>query len=705
MQSTNPLILEKHDGIGVIWIDTPGEEWNKISTGTADYFGEIVNHIEADPEIVAVVLISRKKGFMAGADIEEFLKMKPDEAGQTALLGHDMLNKLEDSKKPYIAAIHGPCMGGGLEISLACAGRLVSDHASTVLALPEVKLGLLPGLGGTRRLAKTIGIQKALDAILTGKNIFAHKAAKIGLADEIVHHTKLLAAAKVLALKVAAGKFRRAEKRSLAEKILEGNPITRSILFNQAEKIARRKTYGNYPAIPKIIQSVKYATSNGRSSSSQLETKLFDELLQTSEARELINIFFGMTALKKNPFKAKARDVKTIGVLGAGLMGQGISEVSLSKGMQVILKDISETMLSKAKKNIWSSLSKKVHYKTIGQAEAELLINQVAATVDYVALRKADVIIEAVFEDLDLKHQVLAETESNIKKDCVLATNTSSLPITRIASKAKRPENVIGMHYFSPVPKMPLLEIVVTPLTADWVIATALEVGVRQGKVCIVVNDGPGFYTTRILSPYMNEALLLLEEGGDIIQIDRAMKQFGFPVGPFTLIDEIGLDVGAHITKGDLGKMFEERGGKASNLMQTLSANGFKGRKNGHGFLTYDKTGKKIRGKVNADIGEYLPNNPGSTKISEDEIQQRLALMMINEAAYCLQEKIIQSPRDGDIGAVFGLGFPPFRGGPFRYIDHEGIESVVTKMKLLQETHGDRFTSADILKHSKETFY
>ncbi len=250
---------------------------------------------------------------------------------------------------------------------------------------------------------------------------------------------------------------------------------------------------------------------------------------------------------------------------------------------------------------------------------------------------------------------------------------------------------------------MPLLEIIVTPLTAEWVTATAIEVGLRQGKVCIVVNDGPGFYTTRILSPYLNEALLLLEEGGDILQIDRAIKKFGFPIGPFTLMDEVGLDVGAHITRGDLGKMFAERGGKASNLMQTLTENGFNGRENRNGFLAYDKAGKKIRGKINPAISNYLNKKAGSIK--KEEIQQRLAFMMINEAAYCLQEEIIQSPRDGDVGAVFRLGFPPFRGGPFRYLDHEGVESVVNKMELLQEVHGDRFIPADILKRSKNSFY
>ncbi|MDA0194253.1 MAG: 3-hydroxyacyl-CoA dehydrogenase NAD-binding domain-containing protein [Bacteroidetes bacterium] len=705
MASLNPLTLEKHENIAIIWIDTPGEEWNKITRETEKYFEEVTTKVVADPEIIAAIVISRKKGFIAGADIEEFLDMKPGEAAESALSGHVMLNKIEDSKKPYVAAIHGPCMGGGLEISLACAGRVVSNHTSTLMALPEVKLGLLPGLGGTKRLPKTIGIQKALDVILTGRNIFPYQAYKMGLADEIVDQTILLRAAKKLALKIANGSYRRTDKRSLLEKILECNPITRNIIFKKAGKIAAARTYDNYPAVPKIIQSIKFGLSKERYESSRFETTSFDELLQSSEASELINIFFGMTALKKNPLKSKAKEVKTIGVLGSGLMGLGISEVSLSAGFEVLIKDIDDGMLSKAKSALWVSLAKRVRYKSIVKAEAERLINQVSTTTKYDLIKKADVVIEAVFEDLDLKHKVLQEVEGHLPDNCVFASNTSSLPITKIASKSKRPENVIGMHYFSPVPKMPLLEIIVTPMTADWVKATALEVGVRQGKVCIVVNDGPGFYTTRILSPYLNEALLLLEEGGDILQIDRAMKKFGFPVGPFTLMDEVGLDVGAHISRGDLGKMFAGRGGKASDLIQTLTDNGFNGRKNRNGFLAYDKTGKKIKGKINPAISNYLNKNVGSMKIPEEEIQQRLALMMINEAAYCLQEDIIQSPRDGDIGAVFGLGFPPFRGGPFRYLDHEGVESVVKRMDLLQKANGDRFIPADILKQSTNGFY
>lgn len=692
------LTLEKHADVGVIWMGLPGEEWNKISIDTEAHFREVMGQIASDPDLKASVLISRKKGFMAGADIEKFLKMAPGEAAKTALAGHTMLADLEDSKKPCVAAIHGACMGGGLEISLACAGRVVSSDSSTMLALPEVKLGLLPGLGGTYRLPRLVGIQNALGMMLTGKNVYAYPALKMGLADEMVEQPKLLDAAIKHARAIAGGMFIRKSKKPFLSKLLEGNPLTRNVIFSQARTMVVRQTNSNYPAPFKILESVKYGIANSRETAAQKETALFDELLQGSHAYQLINIFFAMNALRKNPMKDKAKKVNTLAVLGAGLMGEGIAEVTVQTGVNILLKDLNENTLAQAKKNIWSVLIKKVKNRSITQAAAETTINSVAATTGYNGFRKADMVIEAVFEDLKIKHKVLVETEAAIRPDCIFATNTSALPITRIAEVSARPETVIGMHYFSPVPKMPLLEIVVTEKTADWVTATALEVGVKQGKTCIVVKDGPGFYTTRILAPFINESLVLMQEGADPLAMDKAMKNFGFPVGPVTLIDEVGIDVGAHINKGDLETFFAARGAKSSDLLNKLAAAGFKGKKNRKGFLLYDeKTGKKVRGKVNEEALSFIGNRE-KRHVGELEIQERLALIMINEALHCLQDGIIKDARDGDIGAVFGLGFPPFLGGPFRYIDSLGAKVMAEKMHGLRQQWGDRFTPARLLE-------
>ncbi|MEQ9288471.1 MAG: 3-hydroxyacyl-CoA dehydrogenase NAD-binding domain-containing protein [Cyclobacteriaceae bacterium] len=690
------LTLEKQGNVGVLWMDLPGEEWNKITIDMVGLFETLIQQIEQDNDIKAAVLISAKKGFLAGADIEEFLKLGPGEGKKVSIEGHRMFAKIEDSKKPFVAAIHGACMGGGTEISLACAGRVVSSHPSTMMALPEVKLGLLPGLGGSFRMPRLIGLQKALDIILTGKNVYAYPAYKMGLADQMVAQPKLLEAAKKHALNIASGKYKRKDKRSLPEKILEGNPITRNVIFNKARQMVMRTTYGNYPAPLKIIETIKAHWGKKREDAWEIETTNFDELLQTNECFQLIHIFFGMNAKKKNPMKAQAKKVDTLAVLGAGLMGEGIAEVSVPKDMNILLKDLYPESLAKAKKQIWTNMDKKVHQKSINRADAETMVNRINVATDFTGFHQADMVIEAVFEDINIKHQVIRETEGHLPPHAIFASNTSALPITEIAKASARPEQVIGMHYFSPVQKMPLLEIITTEQTADWVTATALEVGIRQGKTCIVVKDGPGFYTTRILSPFLNEALLLLDEGAEILHLDRAMKQFGFPVGPITLIDEVGIDVGAHIAEGALGTFFEKRGEKANNKMRELADAGFKGRKNNKGFLLYDpKTGKKVRGKVNESIYSHF-GGPGRKPVEAETIQERMSLMMINEAARCLEEGIIQSPQDGDIGAIFGLGFAPFTGGPFRYMDHKGLDHILSVFDKHQDL-GLRFKPADIL--------
>ena len=701
------LTLAIEDKVAIIQMDKPGSEYNIISMDTVGEFNAVLDEIEKNDGIKAAVLISNKKDFMAGADIKTFLEMKGDEPKQAALTGHQLLLRIENSKKPFVAAIHGACMGGGTEISLSCAGRIAAKDPKTMMGLPEVKLGLLPGMGGTQRLPKVVGVQAALDVMLTGKNIFASKARKIGLVDMIVEREKLGAAAKKHALDIASGKFKRKDKRPLFVKILESNPLTRNIIFKKAAEIVQGQTYGNYPAPFKILESVKFGLSHPLEQGIENEVNLFQELLHTPQAKQLINIFLGMTSLKKNPLRDKIKEVDTIAVIGAGLMGEGIAEVSLLKGWDIILKDISTDMLAKAKKNIRKVLDKKVKQKVYSKPDADTLMNKIHTDIEYTGFKKADLVIEAVFEDIHLKHNIIAELENHIDEDTIIATNTSALPIKAISAVAKKPENVIGMHYFSPVPKMPLLEIIVHEKTANWVTATAFHVGTKQGKTCIVVKDGPGFYTTRVLAPFINEALLLMEEGVDPLFIDKTMKKFGFPVGPITLIDEVGIDVGAHIASGDLAEMFKKRGGKSSDVLKRMSEKDFKGKKNKKGFLLYDeKTGKKVRGKINPDIKEFFPEN--SKQITTEEIRQRMAMMMVNEAVYCLEEGILSKPLDGDIGTIFGLGFPPFRGGPFRYVDSEGFENILKLMQNLEQKHGVRFKPSPLFdKYIAEgkTFY
>ena len=557
-----------------------------------------------------------------------------------------------------------------------------------------MKLGLLPAGGGTQRLPRLVGLQASLDMMLTGKNIYPRQAKKMGLVDDLIHPYGLLEAAKKAALKLADHPLKRKKRQPLLAEILESTFLTRSVVYKKATELVQKQTWGNYPAPFKIIECVKAGMEKGLDAGLEAESKKFGELVVSPQSRELIQIFLSVTAMRKNPLKEKVHAIRKIGVLGAGLMGAGIANISATNGMEVLLKDVSFDALGQGEKAIWRDLDGKVKKKALSPFQRDVTFSRITGTTDYRGFEKANLIIEAVFEDLELKKKILAETEAYLKEDAVFASNTSSLPIGGIAAAAKRPERVIGMHYFSPVPMMPLLEIIVTEKTADWVKATALDVGIRQGKTVIVVNDGPGFYTTRILAPLLKEALEVLNEGGDIKEIDRAMRQFGYPVGPIALLDEVGIDVGAHVSKV-LGPLFALRGAKPNTAMERLFQAGYKGRKNNRGFYLYgDHSGKKA---VNEDIYKFFAGDK-RRKFDNQEIQNRLSLAMVNEAALCLQEGILQSPRDGDIGAVFGLGFPPFLGGPFRYIDSMGLAKIISLLEKLEKDHGPQFTPAAILR-------
>jgi 3-hydroxyacyl-CoA dehydrogenase / enoyl-CoA hydratase / 3-hydroxybutyryl-CoA epimerase len=692
--------VHQQEGVAIITLDTPGEKVNKLNTALIDEFFDMVDRLEQDDQIEGAVLVSGKENnFIAGADIEMFKSRETSaELSELSWTGHEILLRIEQSKKPVIAGINGSCMGGGTELALACHYRIVSDDSSTKIGLPEVQLGLLPGMGGTQRLPRLIGIQKALAYMLTGKNMYPYQARKSGFADEVVHKHALISAGIQAVKKLNRNGYTRKDRRSLLEKILEGNPLGRSILFQQARKRTARQTKGNYPAPPKIIESVEYGYKHGLQKGLKNESKLFGELAVTPESRALVQLFFGMTGAKKNPMPESVREISRIGVLGAGLMGAGITEVSIEQGYHVWLKDQSLESAFKGEAEILKNLDKKVNKRILSSFERDEKTSRVHPTDSYDGFEHIDLVIEAVFEDLSLKQKIVEEFERHAPEHAIFASNTSSLPISGIASRAKRPENIIGMHYFSPVQKMPLLEIIKTDQTADWVTATAYDIGIKQGKTVIVVNDGPGFYTTRILAPFMNEALLLLEEGADIEELDRAMKQFGFPVGPAALLDEVGIDVGAHVADV-LSSTFEARGAKTSKKARELVESGYKGRKNRKGFYKYDEgSGKKK--EINPEIYTFFGGSNRKT-IPMPDIQQRLSLMMVNEAVHCLQDNILESPVDGDLGAILGLGFPPFLGGPFRYIDRLGAETVAGQMNSLQQKHGDRFRPAQLLIDQK----
>ncbi len=713
MNTTTAVTLEVVDGIAVLTFDLPGESVNKFSPAVIEEFTAHIDRIEKDTSIKGAVLISGKKGnFIAGADIDQFLEFRTAaDAAKASAFGHAMFHRIEKGRVPVVVAVDGACLGGGLEFALACAYRIASDSPKTVFALPEVKLGLIPGAGGTQRLPKRVGLQAALDMILTGKNVRAKKALQIGLVDEMVHPSILRAIAIQRAKELAAGTIARerdSRTHGAKEILLDDNMLGRAVVFRQAREQTLKKSGGHYPALLAAIDAVSAGYSaNSEESGYAEEARLFGEMAMTPVCKQLMFLFYATTALKKDsgvPDGVKALEVPRIAVIGSGFMGAGIAAVSVMQGVPVRFKDTAADRVAKGVAAVRDVIRDGLTKRRITRQQFDDQIGLVSGTVEYTGFGRVPLVIEAVFEELSVKHAVLKETEAVLAPTAIFATNTSTIPIAKVAAASARPERVIGMHFFSPVHKMPLLEVIVTPLTAPGVIATTVAFGRRLGKTVIVVNDAPGFYVNRILAPYINEAGKLLDEGARIEAIDQAMLGYGFPVGPVTLLDEVGLDI-AGKSGGIMAAAFGDRMQPSVTLGKVLAA-GRLGRKGKQGFYRYDESGKK--GGVDETVYQFTPTGAVRKEFTAADIQERLALAMVNEAVRCVEEGILRAPRDGDIGAVFGIGFPPFRGGPLRVVDTIGAAELVRRLEALNTRFPGRYAPAAKLvamAAGNETFY
>jgi len=455
-----------------------------------------------------------------------------------------------------------------------------------------------------------------------------------------------------------------------------------------------KQTKGQYPAPLKALEVIEKGLAKGFDAGIKAESEAFIELVQTDVAKNLINLFFMKTEIDKDPIVAKTvkpTEVTKLGVLGAGLMGAGIVQVAAFKGYNVRLKDRDAKGLGWGLNYCNELYQKQVKRRSMSSAEADIAMGRISGTTTYDGFERCELVVEAVFEDLELKRQILADIEALGNSELIFASNTSTIPIGEIAKNAKHPENVIGMHFFSPVHKMPLLEIIKTDKTSDRAIATTLKVGRDMGKTCIVVSDGPGFFTSRVIGAYINEAGWILQEGSSVEAIDKTMEKFGFPIGPLKLTDEVGIDVGVKAAKV-LGEAFKHRLDQPTSLL-VVADEGRKGRKNGKGFYLY---GGEKKG-VDLSVYDKLPMGRDRNDLDTDLIRDRIWLAMLNECAFCLEEGIAASPRDIDIGVIFGLGFPPFRGGICRYADEVGIPKIVATLDRLSETYGKRLAPAQIL--------
>jgi 3-hydroxyacyl-CoA dehydrogenase/enoyl-CoA hydratase/3-hydroxybutyryl-CoA epimerase len=572
-------------------------------------------------------------------------------------------------------------------------------------------------MNGLLRLAELAGLEVALEHGLTGKTLRPAKARSLGIADEVVPAAILRETAAGWALALAEGRAPARRKKlpasqALVSALLEKNSVGRAVMFKKARHELRQKTGGHYPAPERILDVLEVWAKSGFDAARDAEAEAFGELAVSDVAHRLMEIFFAKTALEKDSgvdgLSTKPRDIEKIAVLGAGLMGAGIAYVTLNGGIAVRLKDRDDVALGKGLKYISDIFDERVKKRQLTRVERDQYLGKLTAATDYSGLKGADIVIEAVFEDIELKHRVLREVEQHARDGFIFASNTSSIPVTRIAEAARHPENVVGMHYFSPVHRMPLLEVITTTQTAPEVVATAVAVGKKQGKNVIVVHDGAGFYTSRILGPYINEAAWLLTEGVAIETIDEALTAWGWPVGPLTLVDEVGIDVAAHVGStlvAAFGSRFDP-----PPALGKLVADDRKGKKNERGLYRYGASAKKsgllgasTRKSKRADASVYpllglaVPAPKHRSPVPIDDVQMRCSLQLINEAMHCHGEGILRSVRDGDIGAIFGLGFPPFRGGPFRYVDSIGSVETLRRIDGYAQRFGKRWEPAPAL--------
>ena len=691
-------LVRQESGIVHLVMDVVGDTMNTLKAEFADQVAEVLAEIKADNSITGVVLCSGKKdSFVAGADINMINDCKTkEEVVALTRQGQVMFSQLEQLNVPVVAAIHGACLGGGLELAMACHARVCSDDPKTALGLPEVQLGLLPGGGGTQRLPKLVGVQKALDMMLTGKQLRAKQALKAGLVNDVVPNSILISTAEKMAL---SGGFKQPVKfkSSIVNKFLEGTSVGRGVVYKQAKKTVLSKTKGNYPAPAKIINCVKTGMEQSPAKGYQVEAEHFSELVMSPESAQLRNLFFATTEMKKEQGVADVlpEKISKAGVLGGGLMGGGIAFVTATKaGVPARIKDIAHQGIEHALKYSFDILNNKVKRRFMLKSQMQKQMAMITGCDDYSGFKDIDIVVEAVFENLELKQNMVVEIEKNAKESTIFASNTSSLPIGKIAAKAERPENVIGLHYFSPVDKMPLVEIIPHETTSDQTISTTVAFAKKQGKTPIVVQDKAGFYVNRILAPYMNEAAILLLAGEPIDKLDKALVNFGFPVGPMQLLDEVGIDVGAKIgpiLQADLGERFA-----APSAFSKLLDDGRLGKKADKGFYLYGKNAKKGKKQVDETIYSLLNLKPAGS-LSDDELAKRCTYMMLNEAARCVDEGIVRNARDGDIGAIFGIGFPPFLGGPLRYIDKIGAQSLVSQLTQWSKQHGERYAPCEAL--------
>ena len=680
-------------GLATLTFDLPDKKVNIFNRCSLSELDEIIGQTSERRDIKALVLLSGKPDtFIAGADLEEIAQVSdPEEAEAGSRLGQDLFNAWSALPFPTVAAIQGTCLGGGTELALASDFVLISDRPDLIIGLPEVRLGIVPAWGGCSRLPRRIGIASALDIILAGKAVSGRKAFRLGLADRLIPHASFRHHVRDFAERVAAGDRPAPRRGNLKELLLEKNPVGRRILFDQARKKVMQKTGGHYPAPLRAIEVVRVGVEGGLADGLRAEARATGELAVSPVSKSLIHVFRLMEDSKSGDASARAQPIRRAAVLGAGVMGGGIAQLIADKAdLPVRLKDLAPEPLARGMAHAAELFRKRVKRRRLTQPEAKAKMNLLLPTLSFSGFERADLVIEAIVEDLGVKQRVFQELAERVPEDTILASNTSSLSIDLIGKHTPRRERVVGMHFFNPVHKMPLVEVIAGPATSSEAVETVAAFARRLGKTPVVVQDGPGFLVNRLLMFYVAEALWLLDEGHAVEELDRAMTDWGMPMGPMALTDEVGIDVAvkvAHI----LADAFRDRLPLPA-WMDRLVDKDRLGVKTRRGLYKY--AGRR-RTEPDPEIYTLLGLEPAGRNADPGRLVDRMILPMVNEAARCLEEGIVGSSGELDLAMIMGTGFPPFRGGICRWADRQGLSQLQGAMELLAAEVGERFRPSE----------
>ncbi len=698
--------VELKQGAAILRLNNPPV--NQLSKPFVEEMRDALISAFGDNEVKAVILTGTEKNFIAGADITEIQQVKDrDFILPLVMENNRFLNSIEQGPKPVIAALNGNCLGGGLEIAMACHYRIAAKGIQ--VGQPEVQIGLIPGAGGTQRLPRLVGLPDALQMIGTGQAVSAEEGLKKGCIDEVVPQEILLKKAFEVGQRFISGELNHRDRITRLKKDRLPNFITKKMIISYARGEAEKKGKG-YIAPFKAIEAMERGLSDDFEADLKLEAELFSDCAVSDVAKNLIGIFLNTRAAGKLPRikGVEPQKIKTVAMLGGGAMGSGITNLLLSNGFDAILWDINDEAVQKGLIAIRKTFAYPIKIGKMTEEDLDRKIHDhLTTTTSLDDLKQVDVIIEAVLEDMKIKQGIWKSLQEICRPEVILATNTSALPITEMASVLRDPGRMIGLHFFNPAERMQLLEIICGKETSDETLATSVVFARAIRKVPIVVNDGPGFYVSRQLGALMGESTFMIGEGVDGALIEEAVLDFGMPMGPATLSDLTGIDIGYHV-----GKNFEKSFGdrwKMSPIYELVYQTGCYGRKTGAGWLDYSSEKPVPNSKVQEVIEKYLKEKGiKPKKFSNKEIIDRMLARAINEAAYMIQEEICDRPQDMDLAIIYGLGFPPYRGGILRYADTWGIRNVYEHLLKLEKEHGVRFKPASLLKEMAEsgrTFY